>query len=227
MAVELTEVVPWGRSFGEYVRMFALGEGELRGRILGCGDGPASFNTEGTGKGVRIVSCDPIYGFSGEEIGRRVEACAADMVRQVWREKDGFVWKVFVDPDDLGRHRLEVMREFLTDYEVGLAEGRYVVGALPALPFEEAAFDLAVVSHFLFLYAGRLDVEFHWMSVVELMRVAREVRIFPLVTLARERCEFVEPIVERCLARGWRAEVVRVGYEFVKGGDEMLVIGNG
>ena len=66
----LDQVVPWGRSFDEYKRMFALGASDLNGRILGCGDGPASFNAEATRFGHRVISCDPIYRFGTEEIQR-------------------------------------------------------------------------------------------------------------------------------------------------------------
>ena len=43
----------------EYRRMFRLTEGDLRQRILGCADGPASFNVEASALGVRVVSADP------------------------------------------------------------------------------------------------------------------------------------------------------------------------
>ncbi len=46
--MKLENVVPWGRSLAEYQAMFALSEEELQKRILGCGDGPASFNAEMT-----------------------------------------------------------------------------------------------------------------------------------------------------------------------------------
>jgi hypothetical protein len=44
MTFTLDSVVPWGRSFDEYVAMFALSEEDLGRRVLGCADGPASFN---------------------------------------------------------------------------------------------------------------------------------------------------------------------------------------
>ena len=52
-----------GRSYDEYVRMFALSEADLAGRLLGCGNGPASFDSEATRRGGRVVSCDPPYQF--------------------------------------------------------------------------------------------------------------------------------------------------------------------
>jgi hypothetical protein len=45
MVFTLDRVVPWGRSFDEYVAMFALSSEDLGRRILGCNDGPASFNS--------------------------------------------------------------------------------------------------------------------------------------------------------------------------------------
>src|SRR5262245_54666842 len=110
MSVKLNELVPWGRSFEEYRRMFALGEGELAGRILGCGDGPASFNAEAAALGHRVISCDPIYAFDSAEIRLRVEACHADMIAQVTRNRYGFVWDFFRNPDHLGDCRLAAMR---------------------------------------------------------------------------------------------------------------------
>ncbi len=44
MAMKLDDVVPFGRSFHEYRLMFGLTEEDLDKRIIGVGDGPASFN---------------------------------------------------------------------------------------------------------------------------------------------------------------------------------------
>lgn len=46
MGLTLNEIVPWGRSYDEYVAMFGLTESDRQSRILGCGDGPAAFNAE-------------------------------------------------------------------------------------------------------------------------------------------------------------------------------------
>lgn len=53
----LEQVVPWGRSFDEYCHMFALSSDDLALRILGCGDGPASFNAGATRRGMAVTSC--------------------------------------------------------------------------------------------------------------------------------------------------------------------------
>jgi hypothetical protein len=107
-----------------------------------------------------------------------VEDSYDDVIAQVRSSPDGFVWDHFHDPDHLGQCRLAALRRFLVDFEAGKAEGRYVTASLPCLPFEDGRFDLALVSHLLFLYSERLDFEFHRAAVEELLRVAREVRIF-------------------------------------------------
>src|SRR4051794_26223491 len=40
--MQLSEIVPWGRSYQEYAAMFALSPADSRRRIIGCADGPAS-----------------------------------------------------------------------------------------------------------------------------------------------------------------------------------------
>ena len=66
MGFSLDKVVPWGRSFEEYVKMFNLSDDDLKRRILGCGDGPASFNASLTERGGNVVYIDPIYKNGGE-----------------------------------------------------------------------------------------------------------------------------------------------------------------
>ena len=127
--VRVAEVIPWGRSFEEYRRMFALSAADLAGRILGCGDGPASFNAEATARGHAVVSCDPIYACPPAEIERRVEGASDRIIALVRRHLDGFVWDHFHGPDHLGQCRLAALRRFLADFEAGQAEGRYVTAS--------------------------------------------------------------------------------------------------
>jgi hypothetical protein len=223
--MKLSEVIPWGRSLDEYRLMFGLSEKDLAGRMLGCADGPASFNAEATAEGRSIVSCDPIYAFSTEEIRQRVEGCYENVTSQVRLNPEGFVWTYFRDPDHLGEARLAAMRRFLSDFEKGKAEGRYVTASLPSLPFTDGQFDLALCSHLLFLYSDQLSFEFHRAAIEELLRVAREVRVFPLLNLARRTSPHFEPLQSHLAERGWKTEVCAVPYEFQRGGNRMLRIG--
>jgi SAM-dependent methyltransferase len=225
MPIELDEVVPWGRSMEEYVRMFDLRESDLSGKILGVGDGPASFNAEMNRLGRHVVSCDPVYLFSPQQIRSRVQAVYPKMIQGVRECAAEFVWGYVRSPDHLGEMRMIAMEKFLADFQDGKREGRYLAASLPRLPFADGAFDLAVCSHLLFLYSDQLSREFHIAAVKEMRRVAKEVRIFLLLKLGNERSPHVEAVVDALRESGLSATVKRVPYEFQKGGNEMLVIG--
>lgn len=219
ISMKLSEVIPWGRSFDEYRGMFSLTDSDRAGHVLGCGDGPASFNAQATALGHRVISCDPIYAFSAGEIERRVGDCYDTVISQVKENPDGFVWTLFRDSDHLGECRLAAMRLFLADFERGKQEGRYVVGSLPALPFADGQFSLALVSHFLFLYSEQLDLDFHIAAFEELLRVAHEVRVFPLLGLDRQWSPHVGPVREHLTRAGFEVQVVAVEYEFQRAED--------
>jgi hypothetical protein len=227
--MKLNEVIPWGRSFEEYRRMFALSEDDLAGAILGCGDGPASFNAEATALGHRVVSCDPLYAFPTAEIEGRVSHCYDTVISQVKKNPDGFVWDTFRDPDHLGACRLAAMRRYLADFDQGKREGRYVAASLPKLPLADDQFSLAVVSHLLFLYSDRLGLDFHIAAVGELLRVANELRVFPLLDLDRRWSPHVGPVRDHLVGAGFEVAVVAVDYEFQKAeghaGNRMMKVG--
>ncbi len=99
-----------------------------------------------------------------------------------------------------------------------------MVGELPALGFADGQFQLSVCSHFLFLYSDHLTYEFHRLSVFEMLRVANEVRIFPLLTLMLEVSPYVQPLISELKSEGFAVSVEKVGYELQRGGNEMLRI---
>ena len=61
---------------------------------------------------------------------------------------------------------------------------------------------------------------------MELLRVAREVRIFPLLQLGATPSPHVEPLVAE-FGQNHRVEIVPVDYEFQRGGNRMLRIVRG
>jgi hypothetical protein len=219
----LERVVPWGRSFDEYCRMFALTEVDLRRAIVGCGDGPASFNAEATRRGGRVVSCDPIYQFEKSQIRERIAATSDDILEQTRRSAAAFVWGGTIQTvEQLGEVRWSAMRTFLEDYDAGKAAGRYVAAELPHLPFDDGEFDLALCSHFLFLYSSQLGEKFHHAALHEMCRVAAEVRVFPLVALDGSPSPFIDSCVSALRAAGHDVEIVPVDYEFQRGANRMM-----
>jgi len=221
----LDKVVPWGRSLAEYIRMFDLSEADLGMRILDCAGGPASFNAEMCRRGHLVISCDPIYASSAAEISRRIKRTRAAIRKATEAHRDNFVWTEYGSIDNLAKIRMEAMRQFLADLPMGLADGRYRTSELPALPFREREFDLALCSHFLFTYSDALTLDFHLAAIREMCRVASEARIFPLLpSFDTAHSPHVKPVVRELSAEGHRCEIRRMPYEFQRGGNEMLCV---
>jgi hypothetical protein len=222
--MHLDQVVPWGRSMAEYVRMFRLDQQDLDARILGAGDGPASFNADMHHCGRRVVSCDPIYAFEPDQIESRIQATYETVLAETRRHREDYRWDEISSVEDLGRVRMAAMQTFVADYRTRRHEGRYVAAALPSLPFAANTFDLALCSHLLFLYTEQFDEEFHVRSVLELGRLAREVRIFPILDLHCQPSAHLPAVMRACEAADWQATIEEVPYEFQRGSDRMLRI---
>ena len=195
--------------------------------MLDCAGGPASFNAEGTRGRQSIVSCDPLYRFEAAQIEGRIAATCEDVLEQTRRNAAEFIWSSIRSIDELKNLRLSAMRRFLDDYPAGRLEGRYVSAELPRLPFADRFFDLALSSHFLFLYTEQFDQLFHRESILEMCRVAEEVRVFPLLALGAVRSRHVDPIVDDLRRLGFDVSLDTVPYEFQRGGNQMMRVRRG
>jgi len=224
MAFELNHVVPWGRNLAEYQLMFDLSVIDLNKRIISFGDGPASVNTELTQIGKNYISLDPIYQFSKEQLCKRFEEVKQAVIQQVKANQDNFIWTAISSVQELEQLRTLAMEVFLADYERGLRTGRYIAHELPHLTsFEDNEFDLGLSSHFLILYE-QLGLNFHLNSLQEMLRICKEVRIFPLLNLNAQPSKVLAGIIEQLQSR-YLLNIKTVPYEFQKGGNQMLVIG--
>ncbi|MDE2718600.1 MAG: SAM-dependent methyltransferase [Chloroflexota bacterium] len=210
MAYTIETIVPLGRSYDEYVEMFALTPSDLNGRILGCADGPASFNAIHSANGGSVVSADPLYDFSAEQIRLRIEETFSEAMRQVRINQSEFVWDSIGSVDELAHVRMQGMKRFLEDYPDGKSDGRYISCGLPDLPFEDQIFDLALCSHYLFLYSAQLSGAFHMRSIRELCRVAAEVRIFPLLEMGSVNSRHLDAVLASLRDGGYYCSVETV-----------------
>lgn len=206
----------------EYCRMFGLLPRDLHRKILGCADGPASFNCEMTAGGHSVTSVDPIYRFSASQIEQRVRETYRLVIDPLYDNLQDYVWQRFKNPRELGKERLAIMGRFLEDYESGRRAGRYQDQSVPNLSFDENSFDLALCSHFLFLYSEQLSYDFHLNAIVELCRVASELRIFPLLDLSCHTSPYVDDLSTDLPELGYQIEIQAVPYEFQRGGNRMM-----
>jgi predicted RNase H-like HicB family nuclease len=223
MPIKLSEIIPLGRRADEYIGMFGLSEQDLRRKILDCGGGPSSFNAEMNALGSHVASVDPLYEFSKEEIQAKIDATFDDIMAQAEKNRESYVWEAIKSPAELRKRRKSAMEIFLEDYERGRREKRYIPGELPHLSFKDKEFDIALSSHFLLLFSHILSLDFHIEAIFEMLRVASEVRIFPLQDFNVAKSPYVDAIIEK-FSDKHDVDIVRVGYEFQKGSNEYLRI---
>ncbi|MDD5242304.1 MAG: hypothetical protein PHG47_11385 [Sulfuricella sp.] len=223
MAFELKNTVPWGRNLDEYKSMFKLTDSDLNKRIISFGDGPASFNYEMTMSGKNVVSIDPIYQFSKTDLKIRIEETKDIVIVQTKNNLQNFVWTKIKNINELEQIRLSAMENFLQDFENGKKESRYVNHEMPnKTDFDNLTFDLALSSHFLILYS-QLGLEFHISSLTEMLRVAKEIRIFPILNLDAKKSELLDSLIKH-FEKDFIVTIEKVDYEFQKNGNEMLTI---
>ena len=225
MDFKLENVVPWGRSLSDYIRMFNLSKQDLQKSIIDCAAGPSSFNVEQYQAGNTVISCDPIYQFSTEQIQDRITQTYPIIIQGLETNYHKFVWQEIKSPEELGKRRISAMNQFLADFDTGLQQGRYRHELLPNLNFADQQFDIALCAHLLFTYSEQFSLDFHLQSILEMCRVAKEVRVFPLLeNFTGKVSPFVEPVINNLREQNYEVKIEQVAYEFQINGNQMLRI---
>ena len=217
MPFSLDHVVFFGRTWDESMGMYALEASDLeQRRILDCPGGPDGLVSEGLARGLDITAVDPQYEDAPEaleqrgrtEIHQTVEAWIADP------ETGGDIERM----REYERLKIEALESFITAFRSH--PDRYVTGRLPSLPFDDDAFDLVLSGHLLFAYASKehgglmqdetFDLDFHLAAVRELVRVGREVRLFPTYAFfgPRRRHDYIAPVLDAIRADGHEADFI-------------------
>lgn len=225
--LNLKNIALIGRTFDEYYRMFDLGNVPLENEtILDVASGVSSFCAEANAKGYNVTASDKIYKSCASDIGQK---CARDLdtvIKQLPDIADLYVWDYFKDIPSLKAQRERAYKLFVQDFKK-YGQERYVPVEYPATDFGDYQFTISLVSHFLFLYEDRLDYELHKRTILELLRItSKEIRIFPIVNLKGQRSSLVESLMYDKDFEQSPISIRNVGYEFMKNGNEMLVIKN-
>ncbi|MBV7508650.1 SAM-dependent methyltransferase [Bacillus sp. sid0103] len=222
--LDLERIVFIGRTFEEYFDMFSLSKEELEGKkILDCPAGACSFTAVGNKSGFDVKACDIAYYHSGEDLKNKGLQDIEHAMEHMQKAKSNYIWDYFKDVDGLRKHRLSALKECANDMME--SSERYIPVTLPSLPFKDSEFDILLSAHFLFMYADRLDYQFHIKTLNELLRVTNEeIRIFPLVDLEGKRYEHLDKLIKYLADNGCTVEEVKVPYEFQTNANSMLKI---
>ncbi|MBA3536679.1 MAG: hypothetical protein H0T84_08740 [Tatlockia sp.] len=218
----MRKLVLWGHHVDEYMEMFDLSAENMATNILEYGCGPSAVNAELYKKGQEIISCDPLFTLDKDTLYSKVSLIFADMEARVLRDQKDFDFSRYGSPGLLMDERQEGMAKFFADYEQGKKEGRYIGISEYAIPFTNFRFDFALSAHYLFADLDDQDVDFHLQVIKELARIAKEVRIFPLIDRHNQPSPFLGPVLLGLQQDNFGVEVREVPYHLQPGGNAML-----
>jgi SAM-dependent methyltransferase len=222
MSLELDDFLITGRTFEEYAAFFAFDAASMRNmRVLDCPSGASSFVATAKSYGIVAKGCDILYRYDlaalflqGE---KSIEKIYADTS---WMAENNFAFYHSIERHK--EHRKGALELFYTDYNTE----DYHFTELPRLPYKDESFDLILSSHLLFVYDDKLDLAFHEATITEMLRVAKEVRIFPLVDYKNshaDKAQNLSPFAYE-IAKKFGGEILKVDFEFQKNAGYMMRI---
>lgn len=222
MSLQLDDFLITGRTFEEYVTFFDLNVETMKDmRVLDCPSGASSFIAEAKRRGIAAQGCDILYCYDHNALRlqgeKSIEKIYADTS---WMADNNFDFYHSIEKHK--EHRTGALEAFYADYNTT----DYWFAELPKLPYRDDSFDLVLSSHLLFVYDDRLNEAFHETSITEMLRIGKEVRIFPLVDYKNSRVyelDNLSPFVYR-ISEKFGGEIVKVGFEFQKNAGYMLKI---
>jgi hypothetical protein len=214
--------VLWGHHVSEYKEMFDVSDAALQVHLLEYGCGASAVNTELHQEGTTVVSVDPLFVLSKPELVQQVTEDFDERVQQVLADQAQFNVETYGSMEAFLASRRAGMDVFFADYNAGVEEGRYKALVDGALPFENFSFDLALSSHYLFANAANDAVAYHLETIQDLARVAKEVRIFPLIERAGTPSEILGPVLLGLQQANFGTEVREVRCALYPEGNAML-----
>ena len=223
--LDLKSIALIGRTFEEYYDMFDLNDTLLKNEIiLDVASGVSSFCAQANRQGFNVTASDRIYTFSPAEIRKKCSHDLDMIIKQLPGVADLYVWNFFKDIDSLQVQREKAYKLFIEDFK-NYGTKRYVPVEYPLTDFLNKQFTISLISHFLFLYEDKLNYDFHKKTIMELLRItSKEIRIFPIVNMKGERSSLVNTLMQDKDFKRFHIKIKKVGYEFMKNGNEMMVI---
>lgn len=214
--------VLWGQNVDEYREMFNLSAVDLQGKLLEYGCGPSTVNSELNQKAQSIVSCDPLFSLDKAVLQSKVDLIFEDRVQQMTKNQEKFNFSHYKNLEGLVAKRREGIVRFFADYEQGKIEQRYISVNEERLPFRDFSFDLALSAHYFFTDLPEQDVTVHLNMIKELTRVAKEIRIFPLIDCHGQPSTLLGPVLLGLQQENLGMEVKEVTYPLQSNENAML-----
>lgn len=220
--ISTQHLLGWGLSLDDYREMFDLNDGDLNKNILDFQPGPNTFNKELTELNVPVHSVDQLYAQGAVDIAETVAAQMNKLKQFIHQHETKFSWDKYANVDELLQARDNRIQEFLHDFPIGTTEGRYSQD-LSQFTGQTKHFDLALVSHALF-GENSDDINYHLTNINQLIHLADEVRIFPLLDHNSEISVLVGPVSLALQQQNFGIEIREVQFHLQDKANAMLRI---
>lgn len=214
--------VLWGHDVADYRDMFDLSSNDLSSSILEYGCGPSGVNVELNQKSAHVISCDTLFCLDKPDLFKQTNLIFDERRLEIEKNAANFDFSRFGSLPELVDKRRRVLADFFQDYSTGKQQSRYLgVNGFP-LPFKNSSFDLALSAHYLFADNDKQSSESQLIIIRELARVAKEVRIFPLIDYLGNPSPLLGPVLLGLQQEGYGVEVRDVNYSLQPAGHAML-----
>lgn len=220
--VSMHEVALWGEYIEDYQQMFALDDTDFDLKLLEYGSGATAVNAQLHVRHQSMVSCDALFSLNPDDLTQHVNRHFNQGIQQFKAACSHYDFSAYGSIDGLIEKRQKGVLQFLADYAKGQLEKRYLPLGQDALPFDDFKFDMALSSSFLFSGDEMQDVDFHLNCIRELARVAKEVRIFPLIDRDGQPSPLLGPVLLGLQQSNYGVEIRDVNYLLQLGGHAML-----
>lgn len=220
----LKKFVLWGHRLSDYIEMFNLSNEALKEKnIVEYGAGVTSFNFEMHQAGRNVISIDPMYELPLSKIKEIAASLFDETVEKIKQNQDEYNLKSHEELSSILKARQQGMQLFFDDFEIGRREGRYLSPQeFKAKIQSRYEFDLALITHHLFVNYENKEIEEHVELIQEMIRLAGEVNIFPLIDKYGKNSELLGPVMLALQQMQLGIEVCQVGSQLQKSGNAML-----
>lgn len=218
----MRRIALWGQHLDEYRDMFGLTAADLSKNFLEYNSGASAFNAELSKLNTKCISCDPWFDLELEELAEKINTNFNNRLKQLENNLQNIDVSRYGSFAKLIAYRRQGIAEFLQDFVKGKDDKRYIGPQGASLPFADFSFDFAVVANNFFADLDYQTVEYHVAIIKELGRVAKDVRIFPLVDVNGVPSSLLGPIIMGLHQDNFGVEVKDVAYHLQPKGNAML-----
>lgn len=194
----------WGLGLTELRSMFHLRAEDLSKDILMVGDEGTSFAADLREQGGKVRSLDPTYELTPNEMRQRFYKNATTFERVIHRQYRSST------PERLGHiidARREAWQRFMADYEQPVHAQYYLSSSYRHLPFSSQRFDISLCLIAMLVPNDEGELHEALNAMREQLRVAREVRCFPIISRQNTYSKHLIPVLSHLEGEGYQPSI--------------------